>query len=180
MSVCNADPWQVKNDNSTDKQENGNTEVIEKFEDNFNPNKAESQISEETETESNVSGSTQIEPLPDSANYLQLLERKLQRVQKGAKLLESLQEKKQDCMRNLLASDGVPATTLEQLLELDTPIESGRLHRHLLPVQAVTVGETLHIVNHDALEEQIEEVQQKEQDQQQQGEKEQAKEKDSN
>ncbi|KAM8707008.1 hypothetical protein ACLKA7_011162 [Drosophila subpalustris] len=100
-----------------------------------------------------------------SANYLQSLERKLQRVQKGAKLLDSLQEKKQDCMRNLLASDGLPATTLEQLLELDTPIESGRLHRHLLPVQAVTVGETLHIVKHDALERQIEKEQQQQQQQ---------------
>lgn len=62
-------------------------------------------------------------------------------------------------MRNLLlGSNGeVPATTIEQLLELDTPIESGRLHRHLLPVQAVTVGETLHIVEHDALEEQKDE-----------------------
>lgn len=86
-------------------------------------------------------------------------ERKLKKVQKGSKLLDSLQEKKQDCMRNLLGSNGVPASTLEQLLEFDTPIESGRLHRHLLPVQAVTVGETLHIVDHDALEEQKEEEQ---------------------
>ncbi|XP_062125766.1 uncharacterized protein LOC133838622 [Drosophila sulfurigaster albostrigata] len=61
-------------------------------------------------------------------------------------------------MRNLLAASA--DTTLEQLLDLDTPIESGRLHRHLLPVQAVTVGETLHIVKHDALEEQIEQEQQ--------------------
>ncbi|KAH8311154.1 hypothetical protein KR044_004593, partial [Drosophila immigrans] len=165
MSVCNADPWQVKNDSI--QQENGNIEVIEKFEDYFNPNKtgATERTSEDidesdTKTASdvgNVTGLTQIEPLPDSANYLQLLERKLQRVQKGCKLLDSLQEKKQDCMRNLLAASdiGVPASTLEQLLDLDTPIESGRLHRHLLPVQAVTVGETLHIVKHDALEEQI-------------------------
>lgn len=83
----------------------------------------------------------------------------MKKVQKGSKLLDSLQEKREDCMRNLLlGSNGeVPATTIEQLLELDTPIESGRLHRHLLPVQAVTVGETLHIVEHDALEEQKDE-----------------------
>ncbi|KAH8402774.1 hypothetical protein KR215_010319, partial [Drosophila sulfurigaster] len=164
MSVCSADPWQVKNDNIQQK-ENGNIEVIEKFEDNFNPHKTGTAPSEEIDDKktaasdvSNVTGVTQIEPLPDSANYLQLLERKLQRVQKGSKLLDSLQEKKQDCMRNLLAASA--DTTLEQLLELDTPIESGRLHRHLLPVQAVTVGETLHIVKHDALEEQIEQEQQ--------------------
>ncbi|KAH8360215.1 hypothetical protein KR093_011441, partial [Drosophila rubida] len=164
MSVCNADPWQVKNDSI--QHQNGNIEVIEKFEDNFNPIKSVQEIdcdkNKTASDVSNVTGVTKIEPLPDSANYLQLLERKLQRVQKGAKLLDSLQEKKQDCMRNLLATSdiGVPASTLEQLLDLDTPIESGRLHRHLLPVQAVTVGETLHIVKHDALEEQIEEEQQ--------------------
>lgn len=55
-------------------------------------------------------------------------------------------------MRSLLASSGVPEKTFEQLLEFDTPIESGRLHRHLLPVQAVTVGETLEIVKYDELE----------------------------
>lgn len=95
-------------------------------------------------------------------------ERKLEKVQKGNKLLDSLQEKKQDCMRSLLASNGVPETTLEQLLDFDTPIESGRLHRHLLPVQAVTVGETLQIVQYDALEEQaVEQVEQGQQKKQQ-------------
>ncbi|KAH8417558.1 hypothetical protein KR222_001862, partial [Zaprionus bogoriensis] len=159
MSVCDADPWQVKNNDSIEQQQqNGNIQVIEKFEDNFNPNnKAETQTrtSPAQVSESNATGPQRLQPLPDSANYLQLLERKLKKVQKGSKLLDSLQEKKQDCMRNLLGSNGAaPATTLEQLLELDTPIESGRLHRHLLPVQAVTVGETLHIVAHDALEQQ--------------------------
>ncbi|XP_064550820.1 uncharacterized protein LOC135436968 [Drosophila montana] len=161
MSVCKADPWQVKNNSS--KPENGNTEVIEKFEDNFNPNKLENRRKsdfDDRKTESNVTGSQRIEPLPDSANYLQLLERKLEKVQKGNKLLDSLQEKKQDCMRSLLAANGVPETTLEQLLDFDTPIESGRLHRHLLPVQAVTVGETLQIVQYDALAEQTVEIEQ--------------------
>ncbi|EDW58367.1 uncharacterized protein [Drosophila virilis] len=168
MSVCKADPWQVKNNSS--KPENGNTDVIEKFEDNFNPNKSESRRTSDivySKTESNASGSQRIEPLPDSANYLQLLERKLEKVQKGNKLLDSLQEKKEDCMRSLLASNGVPESTLEQLLDFDTPIESGRLHRHLLPVQAVTVGETLQIVQYDALEEQEQQVEQGQQEKQQ-------------
>ncbi|ALC47774.1 CG42557 [Drosophila busckii] len=118
MSVYNADPWQVINNNNIEKEAKSSANIIEKFEDNFNPDKSS------------------LEPLPDSANYLHSLEKKLQKVQKGAKLLDSLQEKKHDCMRQLLSANGVPESTLDQLLELDTPIESGRLHRHLLPVQA--------------------------------------------
>ncbi|XP_017845310.1 uncharacterized protein LOC108601864 [Drosophila busckii] len=136
MSVYNADPWQVINNNNIEKEAKSSANIIEKFEDNFNPDKSS------------------LEPLPDSANYLHSLEKKLQKVQKGAKLLDSLQEKKHDCMRQLLSANGVPESTLDQLLELDTPIESGRLHRHLLPVQAVSVGETLPIVQHDSLEQQ--------------------------
>lgn len=86
MSDCDADPWQVKNKDSIEKQQqkNGNIPVIEKFEDNFNPNKVETQTRKSQEenrdqkSESNVSSSNQqeqekLEPLPDSANYLQLL-----------------------------------------------------------------------------------------------------------
>ncbi|XP_017859655.1 PREDICTED: uncharacterized protein LOC108611481 [Drosophila arizonae] len=158
MSVCQADPWQMTS-NSIKQQENGNSRVIETFEDNFtssiNKEETERRASADIDLElkeSNVTGPQQLEPLPDSASYLQLLERKLQKVQKGTKLLDSLQAKKEDCMRSLLASSGVPEKTFEQLLEFDTPIESGRLHRHLLPVQAVTVGETLEIVKYDELE----------------------------
>lgn len=78
MSDCDADPWQVKNNDSIEQQINGNNQVIEKFEDNFNPNKVETQTRkseryQEHKTESNVTSSQQLEPLPDSANYLQLL-----------------------------------------------------------------------------------------------------------
>lgn len=89
MSDCVADPWQVKNNDSIKKQQqkNGNIPAIEKFEDNFNPNKVETQTRKTHEeirdqkSESNVTssqqqqqqGQQQLEPLPDSANYLQLL-----------------------------------------------------------------------------------------------------------
>jgi len=79
-------------------------------------------------------------------------------VQKGNKLLDNLRDKRQDCMRGLLSSEGVPISIFEQFLELDAPIESGRLHRHLLPVQAVNVGETFHILEHDALQQSAEEA----------------------
>ncbi|EDV44070.1 uncharacterized protein Dana_GF18808 [Drosophila ananassae] len=147
MSLGNADPWQVKN--SGNKQESaGPADNGEKFEDNFSSNGPETNANGKSEGH---------EPLPDSSDYLKLLERKLAKVQKGNKLLDSLRDKRQDCMRGLLASEGVPVSIFEQFLELETPIESGRLHRHLLPIQAVNVGETVHIVDHD-------ELQQKEED----------------
>ncbi|XP_002073354.3 uncharacterized protein LOC6650636 [Drosophila willistoni] len=167
MSVCNADPWQVKN-NSIELQQQKITNEVQSFEDNFashkDNNKQQEAVEEEEEEEHqdvDVVGKTSSvarpphEPLPDSANYLQLLERKLAKVQKGSKLLDSLQEKRQDCMRLLLASSNGSAL-IEEQLELDTPIESGRLQRHLLPHQALTVGELVNIVKHDALEEQQE------------------------
>lgn len=141
MSVCNADPWNVKN-NINDLKIEGSQGNCEAFEDNFT-----------SEDNKNIRPH---QPLPDSATYLQLLERKLAKVQKGSKLLDSLQQKREDCMRELLSSDGITTRSLDQVLELDTPVESGRLQRHLLPIQALTIGETVHIVKHDALEEQPE------------------------
>ncbi|KAH8363348.1 hypothetical protein KR084_008735, partial [Drosophila pseudotakahashii] len=148
MSLGNADPWHLNNT----LVEQGSTETAEKgdtFEDNFTtpPGK-----------ESNLEKEVKIEPLPDSSDYLKLLERKLARVQKGNKLLDNLRDKRQDCMRGLLSSEGVPISIFEQFLELDAPIESGRLHRHLLPIQAVNVGETFHILEHDALQQSAEEA----------------------
>ncbi|XP_017076404.2 uncharacterized protein LOC108111446 [Drosophila eugracilis] len=149
MSLGNADPWHLKNT----IVEQGNTESADStdsFEDNFTP--------PSTGKESSIEKESKIEPLPDSSDYLKLLERKLARVQKGNKLLDNLRDKRQDCMRGLLSTEGVPISVFEQFLELDAPIESGRLHRHLLPVQAVNVGETFHIVDHDALQKSVEEA----------------------
>ncbi|KAH8382215.1 hypothetical protein KR009_002413, partial [Drosophila setifemur] len=142
MSLGSADPWQL---NNTELQQGNSESAVnsDSFEDNFTAN-------------GNNEG---VEPLPDSSDYLKLLERKLARVQKGNKLLDNLRDKRQDCMRGLLASEGVPISIFEQFLELDTPIESGRLHRHLLPVQAINVGETVNIVEHDALQRTEEEEQ---------------------
>lgn len=79
MSVCQADPWQMTS-NSIKQQENGNSKVIETFEDNFtsstNKEETERRASADIDLdlkESNVTGPQQLEPLPDSANYLQLL-----------------------------------------------------------------------------------------------------------
>ncbi|XP_033166648.1 uncharacterized protein LOC117145195 [Drosophila mauritiana] len=154
MSLGNADPWHLKN-TIVEQGISGSANNSESFEDNFTSPPASG-------NESNVQKDVKIEPLPDSSDYLKLLERKLARVQKGNKLLDNLRDKRQDCMRGLLSSEGVPISIFEQFLELDAPIESGRLHRHLLPVQAVSVGETFHIVKHDALQQSAEEAQEEE------------------
>ncbi|XP_017131478.1 uncharacterized protein LOC108148778 [Drosophila elegans] len=152
MSLGNADPWHLSNttieQGSTDSAENSDS-----FEDNFTPPPTGKEGNAEKDAKINEGH----EPLPDSSDYLKLLERKLARVQKGNKLLDNLRDKREDCMRGLLSSEGVPISIFEQFLELDAPIESGRLHRHLLPVQAVNVGETVCIVNHDALQQTAEE-----------------------
>ncbi|KAH8293566.1 hypothetical protein KR054_001631 [Drosophila jambulina] len=149
MSLGNADPWHVRNP-EIEEPTTEPTDKTDRFEDNFTP--AKESATPATDAES----PTGHEPLPDSSDYLKLLERKLARVQKGNKLLDNLRDKRQDCMRGLLESEGVPVSIFEQFLELDTPIESGRLHRHLLPVQAVNVGETVYIVEHDALQRSVE------------------------
>lgn len=163
MSFGNADPWHVNNPEIKEASTEP-TDKSDSFEDNFTPGKGSATPAKDSESPAGH------EPLPDSSDYLKLLgeitlwrppsfktylcfsERKLARVQKGNKLLDNLRDKRQDCMRGLLESEGVPISIFEQFLELDTPIESGRLHRHLLPVQAVTVGETVYIVDHDALQ----------------------------
>ncbi|XP_022217067.1 uncharacterized protein LOC111070662 [Drosophila obscura] len=152
MYTGSADPWQLK-DTTTGQ---GNKELssnCDTFEDNFTAQDQDQEGTEKDFENTDKRNDRNLhDPLPDSSNYLELLERKLAKVQKGSKLLENLQDKRQDCMRSLLSANGVPVTIFEQLLELDTPIDSGRLHRHLLPVQALTVGETVRIVEHDALE----------------------------
>ncbi|XP_017041708.1 uncharacterized protein LOC108088443 [Drosophila ficusphila] len=151
MSLGNADPWHL-NTTLVKQGSPGSTDKSERFEDNFTPPPTVKESSEKKDAKTGEGH----EPLPDSSDYLKLLERKLARVQKGNKLLDNLRDKRQDCMRGLLSSEGVPISIFEQFLELDAPIESGRLHRHLLPVQAVNVGETVYIVNHDALEQSAE------------------------
>ncbi|XP_034664058.1 uncharacterized protein LOC117898615 [Drosophila subobscura] len=158
MSTGSADPWQLK-DTTTEQDNKKFSSDCDSFEDNFTAQDQDQEGNEKDfETTKKSNERNFHDPLPDSSKYLEQLERKLAKVQKGSKLLENLQDKRQDCMRSLLSANGVPVTIFAQLLELDTPIDSGRLHRHLLPVQALTVGETVRIVEHDALQQPEEET----------------------
>lgn len=102
--------------------------------------------------EDNFTKST-FQPLPDSEEYLQSLEKKLKKLKTSQTLLNQLKSKREDCISNLLR-DNSRNITNEELLELDTPIQSSvqEICRHFCPEQPLNVGETVHIIQHDHLE----------------------------
>lgn len=69
-------------------------------------------------------------------------------------MLQQLKDRREHCIETLLASD----TPVEQRisdLELDQPVSgssSGSVARFINPEQALTVGEVLHLVKHDELD----------------------------
>lgn len=157
------DPWLVREktinqesleNSSTDTNSNETTlNQIEsnttlQFEDNFLP------THNSINTSSN-NKSSQHSRLPDSEDYLQSLEKKLKKIKKNPKILEALSEKRAECLRNLLEDNLF--INKDESLELDAPISTGdsavqELYRHIQPVQALSVGETVHIVKYDQLE----------------------------
>lgn len=102
--------------------------------------------------EDNFTKST-FQPLPDSEEYLQSLEKKLKKLKTSQTFLNQLKSKREDCISNLLR-DNSRNITNEELLELDTPIQSSvqEICRHFCPEQPLNVGETVHIIQHDHLE----------------------------
>ncbi|XP_018788377.1 PREDICTED: uncharacterized protein LOC108968673 [Bactrocera latifrons] len=162
------DPWLVQNsaqqNNSVENGTRGNgvhqqqgEEKFEQapleFEDNFAPT-PEKNRSDKPSTSAKIDGNNSsthcLEPLPDSDNYLRGLERKLQKIKKGANLVEALTEKRNDCLRHLLNSGD--ADNNNEVLALDQPLNNIEFYRHLQPVQALSVGELVHIVKHDQLQ----------------------------
>ncbi|XP_055847841.1 coiled-coil domain-containing protein 32 [Episyrphus balteatus] len=159
------DPWLVREktinqesvENSpTDTNSNEtNFNLIEsqtslQFEDNFLPTH-----NILNNASSNKESTQQPSRLPDSEDYLQSLEKKLKKIKKNPKILEALSEKRAECLRNLLEDNLF--INKDESLELDAPISSGdsavqELYRHIQPVQALSVGETVHIVKYDQLE----------------------------
>lgn len=79
-----------------------------------------------------------------------IIEKKLQKIKKGANLVEALSEKRNDCLRQLLNSGD--ADNNNEVLALDQPLNNIEFYRHLQPVQALSVGELVHIVKHDQLQ----------------------------
>ncbi|XP_014242884.1 uncharacterized protein LOC106662943 [Cimex lectularius] len=85
--------------------------------------------------------------LPDSADYLARLERKLASAKSKDKgLLESLEKTRQDCIVRLLTED---VTTSEPIADEDIPTKW--LKSYINPQQALTVGELVELVKADHL-----------------------------
>lgn len=98
--------------------------------------------------------------LPDSADYLAKLERKLASAKSKDKgLLESLEKTRQDCIVRLLTED---ITTSEPIADEDIPTKW--LKSYINPQQALTVGELVELVKADHLAQASDESQIEQQD----------------
>lgn len=132
------------------------------FEDSFIQNNNNSDTLEDTAVKHTLAESqnNQHKPLPDSEIYLKGLERKLEKLKKSSKLVDALSEKRNDCMRSMLqdnsSNSGFSNDILLELEESLTNSDSAvqHLYRQIQPVRPVTVGETVHILKYDQLEEQ--------------------------
>lgn len=79
-------------------------------------------------------------------------EHKLRRLQTNTTVLQQLKDRREHCIERLLASDG-PIEQRISDLELDQPLSQQQLVRIINPHQPLTVGEVLHLVKHDELQE---------------------------
>jgi Coiled-coil domain containing 32 len=61
-----------------------------------------------------------------------------------------LKEKREECINNLLNNS--QTLTTEDDIELDRSIESNKIVSHLIPQQAQSIGEVVHLVKHDQLD----------------------------
>ncbi|XP_055381435.1 uncharacterized protein LOC129612019 [Condylostylus longicornis] len=135
----NTDPWRInKEPNKTINSLSSNSLSLE-FEDNFTP-------SEEFQIEcTNI--------LPDSKKYLESLEKKLKKLRSDPRILEQLAQKREECLNNLINN----SLNLDSNVEFDTPIGGDSavydIYRHLYPTQPITIGETVHILKYDQLQE---------------------------
>lgn len=79
-------------------------------------------------------------------------EHKLRRLQTNTTVLQQLKDRREHCIERLLASD-IPIEQRISDLELDQPLSQQQLVRIINPHQPLTVGEVLHLVKHDELQE---------------------------
>lgn len=159
------DPWRIRNTVYTVEEEpinnrNNPEQGFFEFEDNFVPS---------TNTLSNGAfikdrSDQTNQCLPDSARYLQSLERKLERTRKSCKLVEALGDRRQQSLRTLLQENQQTVSSENnELVELDTPVASSefkvysrQFYRHIQPVRALSQGEIVDIIKYDQLEKQVE------------------------
>ncbi|CAH0564165.1 unnamed protein product [Brassicogethes aeneus] len=99
------------------------------FEDNFSP--------------------SQNDKLPDSEQYLAILEEKLRKIKSDPDVLRQLAEKRESCMQQLMLADPFYE---DENIELDTPVPNSHIIRTLQPQkQALNQGEIVELVKYDQL-----------------------------
>lgn len=86
-------------------------------------------------------------------------ERKLEKLKKGSKLVDALSEKREDCWRSLLRNELNRSSSNGLLIELEERVSNSNsavqsLYRQIQPIQPITVGETVHILKFEQLEQQ--------------------------
>ncbi|KAF2897342.1 hypothetical protein ILUMI_08837 [Ignelater luminosus] len=87
--------------------------------------------------------------LPDSKEYLAILESKLNKLKSDPNVLEQLSKKREACMQQLLS--GVSSCAVEDDT-LDTPCKDSAILRTLAPEkQALTQGERVPLVEYNEL-----------------------------
>lgn len=99
------------------------------------------------------------EKLPDSEEYLKILEGKLKSLDKK-KGQQSLGQAKQDILASLLRSESRQIVGILDSadLELDRGVSSNLVVRQLLPKQPLTLGETVRLVDADQLDKAYSEI----------------------
>lgn len=132
-----ADPWSCT-DNELQRSTASNTDCVLQFEDNFAPSRSDFP-SQQTR-------------LPDSEDYLALLERKLKKLKSHPTVLQQLAERREACMQHLL-NDTVAQTTFNS--NLDEPVNNHELLRFIKPEQALSVAELVNLVKYDHLEQDL-------------------------
>ncbi|XP_074032000.1 uncharacterized protein isoform X2 [Leptinotarsa decemlineata] len=87
--------------------------------------------------------------LPDSEQYLAILEEKLRKIKNDPNIIAQLSAKKEACMQQLLSG---PEEIDEEILNLDEPVSSSQILRTIAPQkQALNHGEIVELVKHDQL-----------------------------
>ncbi|XP_053691873.1 uncharacterized protein LOC128740360 [Sabethes cyaneus] len=139
------DPWSSSINSSSDinQQSDSNPSLLQ-FEDNFEPTRfSEQSIQKPQEGR-----------LPDSDNYLAVLERKLKRIKTNPSVLQQLAERREVCMQHLLNdnTNGRFDRLNSDLLELEEPVNNYELLRFIKPEQALSAAELVNLVKYDHLE----------------------------
>ncbi|CAG9859127.1 unnamed protein product [Phyllotreta striolata] len=127
------DPWLCCQENNPVSKK---TTTKFEFEDNFRPSANDK--------------------LPDSREYLAILEEKLKRIKNDPDILAQLRAKKEACMRDLLGATGTERFD-EELIDFEfegsSSVIGSQLVRALAPQkQALNRGEILRIIEHDQFE----------------------------